>query len=223
MVQHAKAYYVFPAYAMLFAAGGCALESLFQRWRSKWPRGIVLTWIVVVGAATIPLSVPLLSPENFVRYQAALGIKQKPAETSGDAEMPQYFADRFGWENMTAVVASVYNALPDGEKKPQCLIIGSNYGEIGAINYFGSRHGLPSAFGVHNNHFYWEPPTFEPSVVLHIGGSREFLERLFNDVRLGATIHSRYAMSYETNLPVFVCRGPKTPLREVWRAAKKFI
>ncbi len=136
--------------------------------------------------------------------------------------MPQYFADRFGWEKLTAVVASVYAALPNGERE-QCAIIGSNYGQTGAINYFGSRHGLPRAFSLHNNHFFWGPPPTEPNVVIHIGGSKESLERFFGDVHLAAIVHSKHAMPYETNLPIFVCRNPKVPWAEAWRANKKFI
>ena len=126
------------------------------------------------------------------------------------------------WENMTAVVAKVYDALPDAEKR-QCAILGSNYGETGAINYFGPAHGLPCAFSVHNNHFFWGPPAFQPSVIIHIGGSRESLERFCEDVRVAATVQSEYAMPYETNLPIYVCRGLKVLLPESWRAAKKFI
>jgi len=116
----------------------------------------------------------------------------------------------------------VYNDLPRAEKE-RCVIFGSNYGETGAINYFGPGLGLRQAFSLHNNHYFWGPPAFEPSVVIHIGGVRESLERFFDDVREAATVESRYAMPYETNLPIYICRGLKVPLREAWRLGKKFI
>jgi hypothetical protein len=183
---------------------------------------LILGWIAAAASITLPLAVPLLSPEAFLRYQASLGVKQKPAETGGAAEMPQYFADRFGWENLTAIVASVYGGLP-GHEKQHCVIMGSNYGEAGAINYFGRRHGLPSAFSLHNNHYFWGPPAFEPGVVIHIGGSRELLERYFGEIHVAAMVQSEHAMPYETDLPIYVCRGLKVPLGKAWHASKKFI
>ena len=36
------------------------------------------------------------------------------------------------------------------------------------------------------------------------------------------TIVSPYAMAYETNLPVYVCRHTKRPLAKVWPALKRY-
>jgi len=222
MFTKSKPYYVFPAYAPLFAAGGCAFERFSDRLRARWPLIAATAWILIAGAATIPIAVPLLAPQDFLRYQALLGSKPRAEEKNAVGEMPQYFADRFGWEALTASVTDAYRSLPAAEK-PRCIILGSNYGETGAVNYFGPRLGLPRAASVHNSNYFWPPEITDPLVVIHIGGEKAGLEAIFKDVELASIIRSQYAMPYETNLPIFVCRGLKIPFTDAWRSAKKFI
>lgn len=222
MAQRAKPYYAFPAYAMLIAAGGCAVESALRRWRSPWPRGALLAAIGLGGAVSLPLEVPILPPEMFLRYQAALNTKQTAEERGAEAAMPQYFADRFGWENVADTVASVYAGLPEHERA-HCAILASNYGEAGAINYYGRRLGLPRSLSTHNSHYFWGLAASAPEIIIYVGSSSESLSAYFDDVHVAAVIRSPYAMPYETNLPVYVCRGLKMPWDQIWRAGKKFI
>ena len=58
----------------------------------------------------------------------------------------------FGWEDLVRRVARVYHALPTGQRAT-CAILATNYGEAGAIDFFGPRYGLPPAISPHNN--YW--------------------------------------------------------------------
>jgi hypothetical protein len=37
------------------------------------------------------------------------------------------------------------------------------------------------------------------------------------------TVTSAYAMAFETNLPVYVCRRPKRPLTDVWPTLKRYV
>jgi hypothetical protein len=217
-----KSYYLSPAYPMLFAAGGCAAEAASRRWGKRWPIIVLIVWIVVSSSVVLPFAIPILSPKAFLDYQEMLGVKPAHHETSEIGELPQHFADRFGWENMTSIVASVYETLPN-EEKARCLIVTSNYGESSAINYFGSEYGLPVAVSGHNNAYLWGPGITDPAVVIYIGGSRERLELFFEEVEVAAVVRSEYAMPYETNLPVHVCRTLKVPLDEAWRANKLFI
>ena len=51
---------------------------------------------------------------------------------------------------------------------------------------------------------------------------RENLERRFESVELAATVDCGYCMPYENNRPIFLCRGPKAPLSELWPRAKHY-
>jgi hypothetical protein len=223
IVLEGKPYYLFVAYPMLFAAGGQAVEVLLARRGSpRWAVALVYLWVVSAGLLTLPLAIPVLSPDGFLRYQSALGLAPKHYENNTVGAMPQYYSDRFGWENMAAVVASVYEELTD-EEKASCLIVGGNYGEAGAINYYGPRFGLPGAVSTHNSHFLWGPGNSDPRALIIIGGSLERVESLFEEVREAARVHSTYGMPYESDLPIWVVRGPKADLDETWRQAKNSI
>jgi hypothetical protein len=183
--------------------------------------------VVAAGGVLAPLAVPLLSPAGFLRYQAALGVKARHAEKNAVGEMPQYFADRFGWENLAGAVASIIRQLPEAERSG-AAIVAMNYGEAGAINYYGPRLGLPTAVCGHNNHFLWtgaadgrEPA--EPTVAIVIGSSAERLSHFFERVEVASIVRAQYAMPYETNLPLHVCRGWKRPWSEFRLALRRFI
>ena len=222
MASKSKPYYVYPAYTPLFAAGGCVIEQLVARLRRSWPAALAEGWIGLAGLLLLPIAVPLFSPEGFLRYQQTLGIKSKHQENNPVGEMPQYFADRFGWENLASSVASVYHTLSDAEKG-RCAVMTTNYGEAGAINYYGHRFGLPRAISGHNNHYLWGPGINDPAVVIRVGGSEEELRQKFKDVRIATVIHSPYAMPYKSDLPVFVCRGLKVSWMDFWHSSKSYI
>jgi hypothetical protein len=169
----------------------------------------------------MPLAVPMLSPESVVRYAAAIGVEVPQEERLRRVALAQHFADRFGWENMVATVARAYQALP-AEERQRAAIVAGNYGEAGAIDFFGSRYGLPHAISSHNSYWLWGPGNATGDVAIVIGASREQLQQLFADVTQADTIVSEYAMAYETNLPVYVCRKLKRPLAEVWSELKRY-
>lgn len=222
----AKPYYLFAAFGMLVAAGGCAIEALLGRFRGssarRWATGLVICWIVGAALFTLPLAIPVLSPEGFLAFQAATGLGPKHYENNRVGAMPQYFSDRFGWQNMAEVVADVYQALPEHERQRAAIIAG-NYGEAGAINYYGPALGLPRAYSTHNNHFFWGPPPGEPKVFIGFGGSAERFLELFEEVQEVARVHSTYGMPYESDLPILLLRRPRRPLEQLWVENKNFI
>src|SRR6184192_977159 len=62
IILHGKSYYLAPAYPMLLAAGGVALERVFAN-RLKWFKPVLLVVIVLTGALFAPLDIPILPPE----------------------------------------------------------------------------------------------------------------------------------------------------------------
>jgi hypothetical protein len=49
------------------------------------------------------------------------------------------------------------------------------------------------------------------------------VKKTFDQVELGATVVSEYAMPYESDLPVYICRKPKVSLPEVWPRVKGYM
>jgi hypothetical protein len=102
------------------------------------------------------------------------------------------------------------------------VILTKNYGEAGAIDYYGRGYRLPSAISAHNNYYFWGPGR-DPSVVIAVGWSTGDLARSFARVEVAGRVESPYAMPFETRWPIHVCRGLKLPLDAAWRQAKMFI
>ena len=103
-------------------------------------------------------------------------------ETHKLGPLPQIFADQFGWEEMTATVARVYNSLPP-EVRAKTAIFGQNYGQAGAIDLFGPKYGLPPAISGHQSYFLWGPRGYTGESVIVMAGRQQDLESRFADVR----------------------------------------
>jgi hypothetical protein len=146
------------------------------------------------------------------------GVKQERRE---EGQLPQHFADRFGWENMAATVAGVYASLPVEDRSRVCVFT-ANYGEAGAIDFFGPKFGLPEAISGHNSYYIWGPGDCTGEVVISVGVPRGDLETAFGKVEKEATIRCEYCMPDEDNLPVYVCRDPRTSLQELWPQVKHY-
>ena len=221
VVLKGKVYYLAPAYPMLLAAGALVVEDLIGRSGQAWLKPALVTVLVAGGIALAPFGLPLLPVETFLRYQKAIGIEPPRTESSHTAELPQIYADQFGWEEMTATVARIYQSLSP-EERAKTAIFGNNYGEAGAIDFFGRKYGLPKAVSAHQNYFFWGPREYTGEIVIVLGGTRRDLEQRFHAVEEAAVLYHPYAMPFE-NRPVYLCRGLKEPLKELWPKLKRWL
>src|SRR5271154_4167337 len=141
IVLGGNSYYALPVYPMLMAAGGVALEGLFAAPARRWLAVAYPALLIVAGLVTLPFGAPILPVGNFLSY-TKLQPYANSVKTERDAttELPQLYADMFGWGNMATQVASVYHALPQSEQAG-CAILAGNYGEAGAIDHFGAAPG----------------------------------------------------------------------------------
>jgi hypothetical protein len=212
-----KPYYPAPAYTVLFAAGAVAAERYFAARRWNWMRSAASTVLILTGLIFLPYSLPILPIEKFLAYSRVVYLEGAfTFETGRIIPLPQYFADMFGWENQVEVVSRVYHGLPEHERA-KTIIYGDNYGEAGAVNLFGRRYGLPRAVSHHFNYYYWGPGPTDARVVIAFGGvDLEDLERDFAEVSRAASINHPYAIFYENDIPVFLCRKPRLPIHELW-------
>ena len=105
-------------------------------------------------------------------------------------------------------------------QKAKARIFGQNYGEAGAIDYFGPQHGLPAALSGHNTYWIWGPGDWTGEVLIVIGGDRP--DQYFAQVEAAGRIYHDYAMPYENNLTVWVCLQPKATVAEIWLSVKSY-
>jgi dolichyl-phosphate-mannose-protein mannosyltransferase len=217
-ILKAKNYYLAPIYPMLFAGGATGLEEVLARWPAAagkaWPKAAILGLLVMGGVATAPVALPLLPPERYVAYEAALGFTPPKTERLHRGPLPQLFGDQFGWPELVAEVARIYHSLPS-EERARTAIFANNYGEAGAINQFGPKHGLPPAISAHQTHFFWGPRGYTGEIVIVLQGERDDLEEVFESVEIAGEHSHPWGMEEENN-PIFLCRRLKMPLTELW-------
>ena len=222
IILHGKSYYLAPAYPMLFAAGGVAIERVFAA-RLTWLKPILLATILMAGALFAPVIVPILPPDKLVAYMQAIHFEPPRTETSHTAILPQVFADQFGWEQMVGSVAHVYHHLrPEDEKR--AAIFCENYGEAGAIDFFGPKLGLPPAISGHQNYFLWGPRDWTGEVMLVLDTKDNDERELFASVEdLGQVESSPWAMPFERRRHIYLCRDLKMSVREFWPHVKNWL
>jgi Dolichyl-phosphate-mannose-protein mannosyltransferase len=215
-----RPYYPAPAYPMLLAAGGVALEGWLaaHRWRFAAPAYAAV--LALSGVVLAPLFVPLLPPATLVRYSSAIGMSQPRLENHRLGPLPQLMADRFGWQEMAAEVARIYHALPAADRA-KAAIFGQNYGQAGAIDLFGPHLGLPPAISGHLSYWLWGPRGYTGEVTIVLDDNRETLQRLFASVQLAGHVYNPWSMPYE-HFDVFVCRQPRQSLAAAWPHLKKY-
>lgn len=217
-----KGEYLSPAYVMLFAAGGVFLEQLSIKKYLRWIRYALPLLILLIGGALAPLAIPLMSAESFIKYQRTIGLAPSTNEGLELNELPQFYADMFGWEEMARTVSKVYMSLPESEKN-SAVIFAQNYGEAGSLQYFSKKYPLPPVICVHNNYWIWGYPKSNFKTVIVIGGELEEHKGSCNRVEQAAVVKSKYAIPYENNLPIYICRDLKITLSEIWKQQKHFM
>jgi hypothetical protein len=217
---HSKAEYLSPAYTILFAAGGVALERWLGRPGLAWVR-VVIAIQLVAGLILAPIVVPILPVETYIAYADTLGMEPSTSEGKQLSELPQFYADMFGWQEKAAAVAEVFDSLPPGDRAV-AAIFAENYGRAGAIDHFGLELGLPNAISSHNSYWLWGPGDFSGEVLIVLGGERERLEASFESVEQAGQVPCRFCMPSESDLPIFVCRDLKLPISKFWERIKNY-
>ncbi|MGD2115676.1 MAG: glycosyltransferase family 39 protein [Acidobacteriota bacterium] len=221
---HSKAEYLSNVYAPLFAAGGVAWEQALARSGAGWAPALArgaLVALVLSGLLLAPLATPILPVETYVEYADALGFAPSTPEGHELAELPQFYADMFGWRAKAEAVAAVYHALPE-EDRARAAIFADNYGRSGAVDYWADELGLPGAIGNHNSYWLWGPGDATGEVVIVLGGDRDDLERRFRTVTLAGRADCDWCIPYERDLPIFVCREALLPMDELWPLTRHF-
>ncbi len=215
-----RVYYLFPAFPVLFAGGGVLWEPVLERPRLAWLKFAYPFLMLAGGALLAPLALPVLPPETYIRYTKAIGLNQPRIENHQLGPLPQIFADQFGWEEMAATVARVYNSLPP-DVRARTAIFAQTYGQAGAIDLFGPKYGLPPAISAHQSYFLWGPRGYTGESMIVLDDRQKRLEQLFTRVQRVAHVDHPYSMPYQ-HFDIYYCQGMQPPLAELWPQLKRW-
>lgn len=226
----AKAYYLSPIYFPFLAAGAVAFEAATTvAWRPRL-RPVFAVALVLLSVVALPFAVPCLSVERFIAYSKALGMTPRAEERSALEELPQYYADQFGWRELAGQVVGIYHGLTPEEQAATAIYV-RNYGEAAAIDFFARSAGLPPALSGHNSYWYWGPGEREIRVAIILGDSRDLAANLADlagpgrcgRVELAAVTDCRHCMPFERGRQLFVCRDLEFDFRDIWAGEREFI
>ncbi|MBF6613026.1 MAG: glycosyltransferase family 39 protein [Chloroflexi bacterium] len=205
-----KAYFLAPAYPILFAAGALVFERLRLRPWLGWIKPAYVTLLALVGVLLAPAIMPILTPATTVATYGPLA---------------QPLSDRFGWDSLTQTVEQVYDALPPQQRAQACVLT-SNYGEAGALQQLAAPGRLPPVISGHNNYYLWGPGSCTGQVLIAVGYSPADFQgppTHYAHITLAATERCEYCIAYENNLPITVVSGPteSNPIR-LWPSVKHY-
>jgi 4-amino-4-deoxy-L-arabinose transferase-like glycosyltransferase len=144
-VSQGRAYYPLPALALPVAAGVVSVSQwVVAGRRRRWVpvSGVALLHLLVL-AVVLPVVVPVLSTASMIHR----GIWNQ-----------SFYKDEIGWHEMTAEALRGWHEMP-ASARANAVLLAHNYGEAGAMAYFGAGHGLPPVVSGHLSWQYWGPRT----------------------------------------------------------------
>src|ERR1700728_419502 len=222
LLMHAKDYYLAPVYPIYFAAGA-------MRWLPVDRQGMVRSALVSAYALllavgfvlTVPFSIPVLSPQKFVAWSKTMHFTPKDSENHDATILPQFYADRFGWQEMVEKVGRIYNSLPPRERAVTGIYTG-NYGEASAINVFGAKYGLPVAVSGHQSYWLWGPHGYTSQEMIIINGAKlGDMKAYYQDCVVADRMDNPLSMPWEIK-PIYLCRGRKSTYAPDWKDFKYY-
>jgi hypothetical protein len=201
---------------MLIAAGAVVWQGWLDRlsvqkarWKARWVQSVTWAGIVIGAAISAALALPI-APINSTLWNIT-------------SEVHDTFTEQIGWPEMIETVAGIYADLPDGEKSQAGIFAGEN-DEAAALNLYGPAYGLPKAMSGSDTFWlrgYVSPP---PTTLIVVGYAQEELASVFEQCEVAGTITNPYGVENDLRNPpnIFVCRGLRIPLPELWDRVRRF-
>jgi hypothetical protein len=216
--------YLAPSYPILFAAGGVVAEAATRAGRRRWLVAVYGGLLVIGGAAAAPLALPCLPVDRFVAYARVLGQAPSTEEKKEVGPLPQFYADMFGWPEMTDALLGVVATLSP-EERAHAVVLANDYGQAGAFEFFGAGRGMPLVVSGHNNYWLWGPGDPEAQVVIRLNKNPEAAQwyaEQFEEVDARGSFSNPWNMPYESGLTIYVCRRPKVRFGQTWAKRKHY-
>ncbi|MGH7517505.1 MAG: glycosyltransferase family 39 protein [Gemmatimonadales bacterium] len=211
-----KAYYYGGMYPVLYAAGAVVLGRQNAPVAAPVLRWATVLLVVLWGAAMLPLGLPVLPPDRMSAYVNRIGLTRPLRTNTGEYErLPQDYADMLGWAQQVQAIARVYDSLPPDERADAVLLAG-NYGEAGAIDFYGPRYRLPGAVSPVGSYWFFGPGEKPGNIVIAIGVTRDAALGYFAEATQVATVGHPYAVAEERNVPIVVAKHPTRTLQQIW-------
>jgi len=210
LVSRGKSYYTLGVYSMMFAFGGYILEKYLK----KWIPGILVV-SVAVSLLLLPLGLPLLPQKQLKEYCSWFSKNINPApmrsENNTYYPVPQDYTDMTGWNELAKLASSAYNQLTD-EQKRSCTVFANNYGQAGALDFYGKRYNLPTPVCLNDSYIFWAPDSLSSMNFIVSDHNPGDIPILFSKYREIGEIKDDCFR--ENGLKIYLCQDPRPLLNE---------
>ena len=215
LILRGKAYYTLGIYPVFFAGGAVAIE-LWSR-RAVILKSLAIPVMVVLLLPILPFGLPMLKPGPMVIYDKSvesIGLGEVLRWEDGQIHsLPQDYADMVAWEELAGIVINTYQQLSPEEQK-QTGIFAENYGEAGAIKYFGKKYQLPEPISFSDSFLFWAPDSVRSKTLIYVNDDSSDVNYFFEQVIKVGQIENPYAR--ESGMPVYLCRGARNQFGEFY-------
>ncbi|MFL5774515.1 MAG: ArnT family glycosyltransferase [Flavisolibacter sp.] len=217
MLGSGKGYYTLGAYPMVIAAGGVWIE-LNTRY-NKGIRIAIVIFILTLSIPLIPLLLPLSSPTQMADLNKKWHLDKAGLlmwEDRKSHPLQQDFADMLGWKEMTYKAERLFELLPDSTKA-NTVIYCRNYGEAGALKYYGTDDYFRLKVICDNGTFLlWIPDRMWFSNLIFIGsdipGTDDEVFQHFSKVTVIDSVSNTFAREHGTKI-IFFQNGSDSALK----------
>ncbi len=179
MTGSGKSYYMLGAYPMLIAAGAVWLEKISVT--RIWIRYAAVSLMVLLGLLFVPILLPVQSPSEMAAFNQKHKLERIGLlkwEDQQNHELQQDFADMLGWKEMAQKVSIAYEKLDSTEKK-ETILFCDNYGQAGAVNFYGQKYRLPKVYSINGSFLWWLPDSIHVDNMILLTDEEEEMQKPF--------------------------------------------
>ena len=215
MAGSGKSYYTLGIYPILFVFGAFFAEKYIRRYRVQAAVFLVINMLVSLYMSLSFDGIP------FISFEKALKKEAYRWEDGKNHDLPQDMADMTGWKELAQKVSAVYLQLDENERN-DCAIFCDNYGQAGAVMFYGKKDRLPQPISLNDSFVFWSPDSLSNRNMIWVHSAlsgdidpETFLPQHFEKVTLKETINNPYFR--ENGSKIYLCQHPTEQLKKLYR------
>jgi len=219
MAGSGKSYYTLGVYPMLFVFGAYFFEKYIKK-KLIFIFSFIVIWMF--GSLYVSLSIDGIP---FITLEKAVNKDAFRWEDGVYHDIPQDMADMTGWKEMGQKVGDIYLSLGQ-ENRNNCNIYCYNYGQAGAVMFYGKEINIPQPISFNGSFVFWAPDSLSKDYMIWVHSSMWnninpdiLLPQYFKKVELKATIDNKYFR--ENGTKIYLCEFPTEDYKNYYKARIK--
>ncbi|MCB0266071.1 MAG: hypothetical protein KDH98_23210, partial [Calditrichaeota bacterium] len=180
-----------------------------QKWR--WLNPLLLAMMIVSALPLIPFGLPILGQNamiNHARWSQFMGTGEALRWEDGKLhDLPQDYADMIGWREIGNLGIAAWQKLTPSERDSTVIYAG-NYGQAGAIWYYGRAANMPQPISFNDNYLFWVPEKISFRIFIYVNDELgEDIQQMFENIEFVGALNNPLAR--ENGAGFYICRNPK--------------